>query len=359
MVDFLVRRDDPRAFRIDAGEPARSDVAAGTVQFEVERFGLTANNLTYAVFADRWRYWDFFSAPQGWGRVPVWGFGRVHASGVDGVAAGDRFYGYWPMSSRVTLQVAAGAGGLVESSAARASLPAVYNRYLRALPQTGFPPEHDDAAAVVRPLFLTGWLIADSLAGVAWHGADVAVLTSASSRTACCTASAIRDHDDPPFLIGLTSASRVASTAGLGLYDEVLAYDQVDALPRDRGIVLVDIAGNSRIRAGIHQMTRDVLRASIMVGATHWTRAGFDGSGLPGPEPVLFFAPSVAGERAAALGPTAFARLIGAAWSTFAVARVPELIEVRHAAGVDALAKAYASFVEGNVDPREGLVFTL
>jgi hypothetical protein len=53
MVDFLVRRDDPRAFRIDAGEPARSDVAAGTVQFEVERFGLTANNLTYAVFADR------------------------------------------------------------------------------------------------------------------------------------------------------------------------------------------------------------------------------------------------------------------------------------------------------------------
>jgi hypothetical protein len=71
MVDFLVRRDDPRAFRIDAGEPARSDAPAGAVQFEIERFGLTANNLTYAVFADRWRYWDFFSAPEGWGRIPV------------------------------------------------------------------------------------------------------------------------------------------------------------------------------------------------------------------------------------------------------------------------------------------------
>ena len=42
MVDFLVRRDDPRAFRTDAGEPSRSDVADGAVQFEIECSGLTA-----------------------------------------------------------------------------------------------------------------------------------------------------------------------------------------------------------------------------------------------------------------------------------------------------------------------------
>jgi hypothetical protein len=59
------------------------------------------------------------------------------------------------------------------------------------------------------------------------------------------------------------------------------------------------MAGDAGIRAGIHQVTDGVLRASIMVGATHWTQAGFDGSGLPGPEPVLFFAPSAAGERGA------------------------------------------------------------
>ena len=92
MVDFLVRRDDPRTYRIGAGEPAPTEVAEGAVQFTVECFGLTANNLTYAVFADRWHYWDFFPAPDGWGRILVWCFGRDQASGVDGVEQGDIFY---------------------------------------------------------------------------------------------------------------------------------------------------------------------------------------------------------------------------------------------------------------------------
>jgi hypothetical protein len=359
MADFLVRRDDPRDFRIDAGEPARTEVAEGTVQFTVERFGLTANNLTYAVFADRWRYWDFFPAPEGWGRIPVWGFGRVEASGVDGIEAGDRFYGYWPMSSRVTLHVDGDAAGFVESSAARRSLPAVYNRYLRAVPRTGFAPEHDDAAAVLRPLFLTGWLIADQLADRAWHGAEAVVLASASSKTACCTAAAIRAHEDPPSLIGLTSTAHLGSTTGLGLYDTVLTYDEVDALPTDQGVVLVDMAGDAVVRSAVHRVTRDVLRASIMVGATHWARASFEPNGLPGPEPTMFFAPSVAEERAAALGPPAFARRIGAAWASFAATRVPELIEFEHATGAEALATAYAALLAGDVDPRKGRVFTL
>lgn len=359
MADFLVRRNDPRAFRVDAGEEPRTDVPEGSVQFEIERFGLTANNLTYAVFADRWRYWDFFPAPAGWGRIPVWGFGRVTASGVDSVPVGSRFYGYWPMSSRVTLEVAADAAGLVATSAARASLAAVYNRYLPALARTGFPPELDDAAAVVRPLFLTGWLIADQLARARWHGARAVVLTSASSKTAWCTAAAIREHGDPPELIGLTSARHVAGTAGLGLYDQVLSYDEVDALPRERGLILVDVAGDVGTRAAIHLAAQDVLRASVMVGATHWTRADFEGSGLPGPEPVLFFAPSVADEAATALGPAPFARRIGAAWASFATARLPDLIEIRHATGADELARVYGSCLDGDVDPGVGWVFTV
>ncbi len=41
MADFLVRRDDPRAFRVDPGEETQADVPEGSVQFEIERFGLT------------------------------------------------------------------------------------------------------------------------------------------------------------------------------------------------------------------------------------------------------------------------------------------------------------------------------
>ena len=72
----------------------------------------------------------------------------------------------------------------------------------------------------------------------------------------------------------------------------------------------------------------------------------------------MFFAPSVGAQRAAALGPAEFAQRIGAAWKAFAT-RLPELIEIEHATGPDALATAYAGFVEGSADPHKGLVFTL
>jgi hypothetical protein len=359
MTDFLVRRDDPRTCRLDDGEPARTEVADGTVQFTVERFGLTANNLTYAVLGDALRYWDFFPAPEGWGRIPVWGFGRVEASGVEGIAPGDRFYGYWPMSTRVTLEVTAGGPGFVASSAGRASLPAIYNGYLRAVPQTGFPPRLDDAAAVVRPLYLTGWLIADQLAGAGWHGARTVVLASASSKTALCTAAAIREQEDPPSLVGLTSAGHAASVAALGLYDEVLPYDRVGSLPTDGGVVLVDMAGDPGIRSAVHEAAGDALRASVMVGATHWEHASLQAGGLPGPEPVVFFAPTVGEERAAELGPLPFARRLGAAWAAFATARLPELVRFEHVAGADAVAGAWAALLAGDVDPRTGLVLSL
>lgn len=49
---------------------------------------------------------------------------------------------------------------------------------------------------------------------------------------------------------------------------------------------------------------------------------------------------------------------MSAAWAAFA-SRLPELIEIERATGVDALAAAYTGFVEGNADPRKGLVFAL
>lgn len=282
----------------------------------------------------------------------------MSASGVEGIASGDRFYGYWPMSSYVTLRASADDAGFVESSAARAPLPAVYNRYLRAVPEAGFERDNDDASAVMRPLFMTGWLIADQLAANGWHGAEAVVLASASSKTAFATASAIRGHDDRPSLIGLTSAANVEFTTGLGLYDSVLTYDDIGALPVDRRIVLIDIAGDASVRRKVHEVTRDVLQASIMVGATHWENGTLTGDGLPGPEPVMFFAPTVADERAVALGPATFAQRVGGAWAEFA-GRLSELIEIEHATGPDALAAAYTGFVEGNANPRKGLVFTL
>jgi hypothetical protein len=356
VTDFLVRRDDLRIWRSSPGEECKAAVPAGRVQLRVERFALTANSVSYALLGESLGYWDFFPGPPDWGRIPAWGFAEVVASGVEGMADGDRFYGNWPMSTFVTLEARATGAGFVECSAARAHLAPIYQRYQRAGAASGFAPEHDDAAALARPLFLTGWLIADQLAAGNWHGADAVVLTSASSKTAFATAWSIRRLGDPPALIGLTSD--VAFTKSLGLYDQVLSYDEIAVLPVDRRTVLVDVAGNPDVRRELHERLPDVLCASIMVGATHWQGASLAGQGLPGPQPGFFFAPTVAAERATALGPAVFAARVGEAWAEFA-ARLPQLIDIEQRRGVEALAAAYTELVDGIADPRRGLVFAL
>ena len=68
-----VRRDDLGTARVVDDEPGRLEDRQA--RFAVERFGLTANNVTYGLLGDDLRYWTFFPTPEeGWGRVPAWGF---------------------------------------------------------------------------------------------------------------------------------------------------------------------------------------------------------------------------------------------------------------------------------------------
>src|SRR4051812_48804175 len=163
MADFLVRRDDLRITRVDddAGEAPLKD---GQSRLRVERFGFTANNVTYGAFGEAMGYWRFFPAEDGWGRVSVWGVGEVTASGAPGVEPGQRFYGYFPMASTVVMRPLPTAAGFEDAAEHRADLPSTYNRYFEATPEAGFAPEHDAAGAVMRPLFMTAWLIARQLA---------------------------------------------------------------------------------------------------------------------------------------------------------------------------------------------------
>ena len=76
----------------------------GTCLLEIDRFALTANNITYAVAPVVLQYWAFFpSDREGWGQVPVWGFANVAASAHPDVAVGSRVYGYLPMSSHLLI----------------------------------------------------------------------------------------------------------------------------------------------------------------------------------------------------------------------------------------------------------------
>ena len=56
-MDFLVAKDDLHSCRfIDAPPPVPRD---GEALLAVDAFGLTANNITYAMFGDAMSYWNF------------------------------------------------------------------------------------------------------------------------------------------------------------------------------------------------------------------------------------------------------------------------------------------------------------
>jgi hypothetical protein len=159
--------------------------------------------------------------------------------------------------------------------------------------------------------------------------------------------------------VGITSTSNRAFVAGLGCYDSVITYDEVDALPAERS-VLVDMAGSGRVRRLVHERLGDQLQFSSSVGATHWEDAtiGAGSQNLPGPAPSLFFAPSQAEKRLADWGREAFEARLATAWEGFLQA-AEDWIDVERCEGPDALERVYAAFVSGSADPSKGYVASL
>jgi len=90
---FLVARGDLRQCRVvpDPDAPAQRPLAEGQARLRIDRFALTANNITYAAFGEAMKYWQFFpSGDPAWGCIPVWGFAEVLESRAEGVAPGER-----------------------------------------------------------------------------------------------------------------------------------------------------------------------------------------------------------------------------------------------------------------------------
>ena len=101
-LDFLVNKNDWKQNRFD--DAPVPDLADGQVLFRVDRFALTANNISYALAGDMLGYWRFFPAPEGWGRLPTMGFGDVIASSHPDVAEGTRCFGFYPMSRYLVIE---------------------------------------------------------------------------------------------------------------------------------------------------------------------------------------------------------------------------------------------------------------
>ena len=179
---LLVRQDQLATTRLQTTEDTA--LADGQVRVRVDQFALTANNITYAAMGDLLNYWQFFPTGEpGWGIVPVWGFGTVVQSLHPAIAVGERLYGYWPLASQAVLSPQrASPTGFSDGAAHRASLHAVYNHYVRVGADPFYQPDTEDVQALLRPLFITSWLIDDFLADQQFFGARRMVLSSASSK---------------------------------------------------------------------------------------------------------------------------------------------------------------------------------
>lgn len=333
----------------------------GQIRLRVDHFALTSNNITYAAFGDAMNYWSFYpSGVDGWGIIPVWGFATVIESMNAGVAVGEKLYGYYPMASSVVLEpTKLNDKSFVDGATHRKELHPVYNQYMRTTADPFYMPDTEAVQALLRPLFITSWLIDDFFDDNKFFGANTAILSSASSKTAYGTAFQLKQRAGIE-VIGLTSSSNVAFCESLGCYHRVLTYEQLDQIKADAACVYIDFAGNSALRSDIHTRFAN-LKYSCSIGGTHVENLG-GSKGLAGPRAILFFAPAQIKKRIEEWGGAEFGKRMVQAWLSFTAvvtnSKTPWLTVQQHT-GADAVTKAYAQVLSGRGDPRIGHMLSL
>lgn len=333
-------------------------VPPGGALLKVERFAFTANNVTYGVVGERIGYWKFFpTTDDDWGVIPVWGTAEVIESDGD-LPVGERLYGYLPMASHLIIEPArVKDGNLVDGAAHRADLPPVYNRYIRLAAEPGYDSAMDDERMVLWPLYATSFCLYDWLLDNDWHGAEQVILPSASSKTAIGTAYAIRTDAAPPRLVGVTSPRNEAAVKALGLYDEVVLYDDIETGVAQKPSVIVDMSGSGEVLGRLHKHLGDDMRFTSNVGVTHYAEAGM-GPDFIRERSEMFFAPGHIQKRAKDWGPGAFDRKAAAFWRD-ATIKSRDWLTIQTGSGVDAVKAAYFDVLTGKTPADKSWVVGL
>lgn len=350
ITDFLVNRNDISKTKV--AERPFPELGDGDVLLEVERFGLSANNITYAVLGDEMGYWKFFPAPDGFGSVPVWGFGVVVESNSDGVDVGARYFGYFPLSTHLVVTPShASAAGFVDGTPHRTELPPVYQRYVRVDERGVAGGPEEDQQALWRPLFTTSFGVADFVGASDAFGAATAVLTSASSKTALAAAFCLNHSASTLELVGLTSQGNVDFCKKTDYYDRVVSYDEIDQIGDSR-LVVIDFSGNSAALNQIEEFAGDRLQRTVVVGMTDWNNHEGSFTEMP-PGREFFFLPTWIEKRRLDWGKTEFFSRSDKAWDAFAPT-VDAWLEIEEHTGVEAIDAAYQLVLSGEGRPDVG-----
>jgi hypothetical protein len=357
--DFIVARNDLQQCKIAETQiPDAALLPDDALLIKIDRFAFTANNITYAVLGDQLKYWQLFPAPENFGNIPVWGFGEIIASRHPGIAIGERLFGYFPMATHLVIEAAdVSKRWLRDAAAHRQAVSPVYNAYARVSGDPAFAGRQGDYQALLRPLFMLSFLVDDFLSVNEFFGARSVLLSSASSKTAFGLAHLLHTLRKDIRVIGLTSAANSDFVRSLGCYDDVVTYDRVTSLPSDQPVALVDMAGNSELRAKLHRHFGDRMKYSGLIGLTHRSSSP-DEPELPGAKPTWFFAPDQIRKRAKEWGPGGVDARFGAAWSGFAP-MLDRWLKVVEGRGPDGVKQVYLDTLNGRVPPDQGHILSL
>ncbi len=341
-------------------EAATPTLAEGQALVRVDKFALTANNVSYALSADALGYWKFFPAEEPWGIVPVWGFADVVASRCPDLREGERLYGYLPMASHGVLTPGrVSPRGFLDASPHRQGLANAYNAYQRALRD---PPELtaiEDQRCLLFPLFATSYILYDYLVDNAFFGAEEVVIASASSKTSAGLARLLSTHEGPrPEIVGLTSRGNIEYVRGLEIYDRILAYDALDLLDGARKAGFVDMSGQGEIVLAIHRRYGENLKLSLAVGATHWDSGRFAAKDSIGARHKFFFAPEQIAKRDQDWGPGEAMRRAQAACIGL-VHDLKDATRIERRFGAKAAETAFLELVEGRQSAGTGIIASL
>ncbi len=114
-------------------EEPLAELQDGQIRLRVDRFAVTANNVSYAAAGDMLGYWDFFPSgdPSTWGRVPAVGYAEIVESRHPDLALGSRYHGLFPMAETVTFTATATHDGFRDDGPHRQAHAPIYRSYTR------------------------------------------------------------------------------------------------------------------------------------------------------------------------------------------------------------------------------------
>ena len=337
---------------------AEDSLPDGTVRVAVERFALTANNVTYGVVGERIGYWRFYPADENWGVVPVWGFGKIVDSRCAGVDVGERLYGFFPTASHCDLMPAKLANDrLIDGTQHRRELPAVYNSYARTRAETWYDSSMDDERMLLMPLYVTSYCLCDFLLDNAYFDAEQLIVSSASSKTAIGLAYALAREGRAPPSIGLTSAGNRQAVEALGLYGSVTDYDSIETIDASVPTAIVDMSGNGAVLSHLHRHLGANMRYTSNVGVTHYD-ANEMGEHYAAERSAMFFAPGHIKKRADEWGSGVLEQKATQFWAD-AARRSREWLTIERVRGLDALPPVFEKLLAGGIPPTSGLVIEI